>query len=114
MKSYSVINGPISNCAGHLEYVDEQDTYVPSELVGQGLPNGAKTYYCYVLQLERSFSYDVTMDHIILAASNELNFDEDNITFDLEVDRGSLTVHIKYVGTISLTSKEVIILIISV
>ncbi|KAL1827714.1 hypothetical protein ACET3Z_006126 [Daucus carota] len=93
---------------GHLELHDEHDSYVPSELVGQVLQNGVKTYHCYVLQLERSFSYDVKMDHLILAASNELNFDDGkNIAFELEVDRGSLTVHIKYAGTISLTSKQV-------
>ena len=108
-------HGPVLKCAGHLEVHDEHDSYVPSELVGQVLQNGVKTYHCYVLQLERSFSYDIKMDHLILAASNELNFDDGkNIAFELEVDRGSLTVHIKYAGTISLTSKQVISLILSV
>lgn len=92
-------------------YVNEHDIYVPSELVGQGLNNGAKTYYCYMLELDRSFSYDITMDHLILATSSELNFDED-VSFELEVDRGCLTVQVKYAGAINLTSEEVIYLIV--
>lgn len=51
----------------------------------------------------------------MLAASSELNFDEDNnITFELEVDRGSLTVCIKYAGSISLTFEQVIYIIVLV
>ncbi|XP_074323275.1 endoribonuclease Dicer homolog 2-like [Apium graveolens] len=94
---------------GHVDYVDEHDIYVPSELVGQGLKNAAKTYSCYMLELERSFSYDIPVDHLMLAASNKLNFGEDNIAFGLEVDRGSLKVHIKYSESISLTSEQVLI-----
>ncbi|KAK1400758.1 endoribonuclease Dicer-like [Heracleum sosnowskyi] len=93
---------------GHVEHVNEHDIYVPSELVGQGLNNAAKTYYCYMLELDRSFSYDIPMDHLLLAASSELNFGEDNIAFGLEFDRGSLTVRIKYSESISLTSEQVL------
>ncbi|KAK1401517.1 hypothetical protein POM88_001122 [Heracleum sosnowskyi] len=63
---------------GRLDYVDEQDIYVPSELVGLGLIEAGKTYYCYLLELDSRFSYDIKVDHLMLAASSELNFDEDN------------------------------------
>ena len=44
----------------------------------------------------------------MLAASHELNIDEDsNLAFELEVDRGNLSVHIKYARSISLTSEQV-------
>ncbi|KAK1384264.1 Helicase [Heracleum sosnowskyi] len=94
---------------GHLDYVNEQDIYVPSELVGQGLIEAGKTYYCYLLDLDSRLSYDIKVDHLMLAASSELNFDEENnLAFELEVDRGILTVCIKYAGSISLTSEQVL------
>ncbi|KAL1825871.1 hypothetical protein ACET3Z_012649 [Daucus carota] len=93
---------------GHPEYVDEQDIYVPSELVGQDPNNGAKIYYCYLLELDRKFSHDIAVNNLMLAASHELNIDEDsNLAFELEVDRGNLSVHIKYARSISLTSEQV-------
>ncbi|XP_074323641.1 endoribonuclease Dicer homolog 2-like isoform X2 [Apium graveolens] len=93
---------------GHVDYVDEHDIYVPSELVGQGLNHSAKIYYFYLLETNRSFSYDIPMDHLMLAASSELNFGEDGMAFELEVDRGTVTVHVKYSQSMSLTSEKVL------
>nr|XP_017225094.1 PREDICTED: endoribonuclease Dicer homolog 2-like isoform X3 [Daucus carota subsp. sativus] len=94
---------------GHLNYVDEHDIYVPAELVGQGLNSGAKRYYCYLLELERNFTYDIEIDNLMLAARNELKFDEgNNLAFELEVERGIVIVRIKYATPISLTSEEVL------
>lgn len=103
------------NCVGHLNYVDEHDIYVPAELVGQGLNSGAKRYYCYLLELERNFTYDIEIDNLMLAARNELKFDEgNNLAFELEVERGIVIVRIKYATPISLTSEEVMYLILLV
>ncbi|KAF1002409.1 endoribonuclease Dicer homolog 2-like isoform X2 [Apium graveolens] len=93
---------------GHLDYIDEHDIYVPPELVGQVLNEAGKTYYCYLLELDSRFNCDIKVDHLMIAASSELIFDENNLTFELEVDRGSLAVDIKYAGSISLTFEQVL------
>lgn len=64
-------------------------------------------YQCYLIELKQNFNYDVPLHDIILAMRTELEDDILNVNFDMEVDRGTLTVSLKYVGFIELTREQV-------
>lgn len=64
-------------------------------------------YECYLIELKQNFNYDVPLHDIILAMRTELEDDILNVNFDMEVDRGTLTVSLKYVGFIELTREQV-------
>uniref|UniRef100_A0A5B6Z5E8 RNase III domain-containing protein n=1 Tax=Davidia involucrata TaxID=16924 RepID=A0A5B6Z5E8_DAVIN len=87
--------------------VDEQANYFPPELVGHFVNDSTTLYHLYLIELRRNFEYDIPIHDIVLAVRTELELDDENLIFDLEVDQGSLTVHMKYVGVVSLTSEEV-------
>ncbi|KAK2973415.1 hypothetical protein RJ640_011649, partial [Escallonia rubra] len=89
-------------------YVDEQVNYVASEFVSQNANDPLKTYHCYLIELARSFSYEHILHNIVLAVGTELEFG-DTSSFDLDVDGGTLTVGLKYVGIVSFTSEEVLL-----
>ncbi|KAK3016702.1 hypothetical protein RJ639_005640 [Escallonia herrerae] len=93
---------------GFEPYVDEQVNYVPSEFVSQNANDPLKTYHCYLIELARSFRYEHILHNIVLAVGTELEFG-DKSSFDLDVDGGTLTVGLKYVGIASLTSEEVLL-----
>ncbi|KAK3028012.1 hypothetical protein RJ639_040011, partial [Escallonia herrerae] len=94
--------------SGFEPYVDEQVNYVASEFVSQNANDPLKTYHCYLIELARSFRYEHILHNIVLAVGTELEFG-DTSSFDLDVDGGTLTVGLKYVGIASLTSGEVLL-----
>ncbi|KAK3016706.1 hypothetical protein RJ639_005644, partial [Escallonia herrerae] len=93
---------------GFEPYVDEQVNYVASEFVSQNANDPLKTYHCYLIELAQSFRYEHILHNIVLAVGTELEFG-DKPSFDLDVDGGTLTVGLKYVGIASLTSEEVLL-----
>ncbi|KAK3023834.1 hypothetical protein RJ639_044551, partial [Escallonia herrerae] len=93
---------------GFEAYVDEHVNYVASEFVSQNANDPLKTYHCYLIELQRSFGYEHMLHNIVLAVGTKLEFG-DKYSFDLDVDRGTLTVGFKYVGIVSLTSEEVLL-----
>lgn len=97
----------ILKCTGYGAYVDELENYVPPELVSQGSSDSTKSYHCYLIELERNFDYDIPLHNLVIAVRTELKLDDDILDFGLEADKGSLTVHMKYVGVIDLTSEQV-------
>ncbi|XP_058216237.1 endoribonuclease Dicer homolog 2 [Rhododendron vialii] len=94
---------------GYEPYVDEQVCYVPPELVSQWANDSAKSYHCYLIELNRDFEYDVPLHHILLAVRTKLECDDGSMAFGLEVDRGKLTVRMKYIGELNLTSEQVLL-----
>lgn len=59
------------------------------------------------MEIQPKFKCDVLLHHIVLAVRTRLGCDEETLKFDLDVDRGSLIVQLKYVGLIRLASEEV-------
>ncbi|KAG5549523.1 hypothetical protein RHGRI_014751 [Rhododendron griersonianum] len=94
---------------GYEPYVDEQACYVPPELVSQWTNDSAKSYHCYLIELNRDFEYDVPLHHILLAVRTKLECDDGSMAFGLEVDRGKLTVRMKYIGELNLKSEQVLL-----
>ena len=70
-------------------------------------------YYCYLIELKENFSYDIPVRDIVLVVRSELEPDIGSFHFDLDVDKGSLTVNFKYVGLMNLTPDQVISLSLS-
>ncbi|KAJ4721643.1 Endoribonuclease Dicer-like [Melia azedarach] len=65
-------------------------------------------YHHYLIELKQNFYYDVPVHDIVLAMRTELEPDIANLNFDLEVDRGRLTVNLKHVGVMELTPEQVL------
>ncbi|XP_050208112.1 endoribonuclease Dicer homolog 2 isoform X2 [Mercurialis annua] len=95
--------------AGHTPYCDEQPIYFPPELVGQALEKSEAKYYCYLIELNQNFVYEVRVHNIVLVLRNELESDILSMDIDLEVDRGSLAAKMKYIGQICLPPDAVVI-----
>ncbi|KAI3705990.1 hypothetical protein L1987_76242 [Smallanthus sonchifolius] len=88
------------------EYAEEQVQYVPPELVGQFGNDLNKLYHFYSVKLKKSFEYDIPLQDIVLGVNTQLELDSQQLTFDLEVDRGTISVSITYIGTSILTSDQ--------
>ena len=57
--------------------------------------------------MQRNFECNVPLHHIVLGVMTKLEIDDENVAFDLEVDKGNLSVWANYVGAMSLSSEEV-------
>ncbi|TQE05974.1 hypothetical protein C1H46_008398 [Malus baccata] len=90
---------------GSEPYDDEQPSYVPIELVKPWCSNDSSIlYHCYFFELKQNFCYEIPVSNIVLGMRSEL--DHANISFDLEVDRGTITVNLKPAGRIHLSSEQ--------
>ncbi|KAI3507011.1 hypothetical protein L1887_21716 [Cichorium endivia] len=97
----------VNNYLLKYEYVEEEQVqYIPPELVGFG-NNSAKIYHFYMIKLSKHFNYNIPLQDIVLAVSNELQFDNEGSSFDLEADRGNISVSLTYIGTSELTSEQI-------
>jgi len=88
-------------------YVDNQANYFPPELVGH-CENNSTRFHLYLIELQRNFEYNAPLHHIALAVMNELEFDDEKVAFDLELNKGILSVRVKHLGIISLSSEQVL------
>ncbi|KAI3750881.1 hypothetical protein L2E82_21772 [Cichorium intybus] len=89
------------------EYVEEEQVqYVPPEFVGFG-NNSSKLYHFYMIKLNKHFNYNIPLQDIVLAVSSKLDFDSEGFNFDLEADRGIISVSLTYIGTSELTSEQI-------
>ncbi|XP_059665631.1 endoribonuclease Dicer homolog 2-like [Cornus florida] len=109
MESAGMENNGTQQELGNEIYSDDQAKYFPPELVSHCVNDSMNLYHCYLIQLRRNFDYDVPLHDIVFALRTELELDDENMTIDLEVDRGSLTVHVKYVGVVELNSEQVLL-----
>ncbi|XP_034223529.1 endoribonuclease Dicer homolog 2-like isoform X2 [Prunus dulcis] len=99
----------VAICAESEPYDDEQPSYVPAELVKPWCSNDASAlYHCYLIQMKPNFCYDIPVNDIVLGMRSELDCDIANMTFDLEVGRGSITVNFKKATEIHLSSEQVL------
>ncbi|XP_057788683.1 endoribonuclease Dicer homolog 2-like isoform X1 [Salvia miltiorrhiza] len=89
------------------EYLDERARYFPEELIGSHNNKSSMVYFCYLIELEQIFHYDVKPQNIVLAVHKMLHQDLGDFNFDLNADRGKLIVHVKLVGHFTLTPDEV-------
>ncbi|PSS04962.1 Endoribonuclease [Actinidia chinensis var. chinensis] len=89
-------------------YNEEQANYFPPELVSCA-NDSVKSYHCYLIELERNFEYNIPLHHIVLAVRTELEFNDENMAFDLETERGNVAVKMKYVGEIKFPSEQVLL-----
>ncbi|CAB4316895.1 unnamed protein product [Prunus armeniaca] len=100
---------PVAMCAGSEPYDDEQPSYVPAELVKPWCSNDASAlYHCYLIEMKPNFCYDIPVNDIVLGMRSELDCDIANMTFDLEVGRGTITVNFKKAAEIHLSSEQVL------
>ncbi|KAF5462754.1 hypothetical protein F2P56_018736 [Juglans regia] len=94
---------------GNEPYIDEQPSYFPPELVGHIPKNSNILYHYYLMELEQKFAYDIPVHDIVLVLRDKLEPELESLHFDLDVDRGSLTVNFKYVGVINLSTDQVLL-----
>nr|WOA03172.1 DICER-like protein 2 [Abelmoschus esculentus] len=92
---------------GKEPYNDDQPIFFPPELVTQGLQESPTKYYCYLMELKQNFDYKFPVHNIMLLLKSQLEMDEKCVDVELEVDRGTLTVNVKYIGPINLDYDQV-------
>ncbi|PPR81130.1 hypothetical protein GOBAR_AA39584 [Gossypium barbadense] len=92
---------------GKESYNDDQPIFFPPELVNQDSQESMTKYYCYLMELKQNFGYEIPVHNIILLVRSQLEMEAKSI--ELEVDRGTLTVNLKYIGLIRLSSDQVIL-----
>ncbi|KOM37874.1 hypothetical protein LR48_Vigan03g125600 [Vigna angularis] len=94
---------------GNEPYDAIQPTYVPFGLVNCVSTNNDTTYHCYLMELSQNFSYDLCVQDIFLAMRIELDPEIVCSPFDMGFDRGSVSVKLKYKGTMNLSQDEVLL-----
>ncbi|XVF02332.1 hypothetical protein REPUB_Repub04eG0166500 [Reevesia pubescens] len=94
---------------GREPYNDDQPIFFPPELVNQCSQESMTKYYCYLMELKQNFDYEFPVHNIMLLVRSQLEMDGKSVCIELEVDRGMLTVNLKYVGLIRLNSDQVIL-----
>ncbi|KAK8567711.1 hypothetical protein V6N12_006288 [Hibiscus sabdariffa] len=94
---------------GKEPYNDDQPIFFPPELVTQGLQESLTRYHCYLMELKQNFAYMFPVHNIMLLLRSQLEMDEESVGIELDVDRGTLTVNLKYIGPIRLSSDQVIL-----
>ncbi|KAJ6909891.1 hypothetical protein NC652_020793 [Populus alba x Populus x berolinensis] len=98
-----VMKEAVAEDVGNERYDDEQPIYLPPELVSQGPRNLKTKYYCYLIELNQNFAYDIPAHDVVLVMRTELESDViRSMGFDLEAERGLLTVSLRYIGDIDL------------
>ncbi|KAL2341556.1 hypothetical protein Fmac_009496 [Flemingia macrophylla] len=94
---------------GNEPYDENQPAYVPFELVNSVSNNSHTIYHCYLIDLNQNFSYDISVQDIFLATRIELDPEIRSTQFDMDFDRGSLSVKLRYKGTINLLPDQVLL-----
>ncbi|XP_039045031.1 endoribonuclease Dicer homolog 2-like [Hibiscus syriacus] len=94
---------------GKEPYNDDQPIFYPPELVTQGSQEPLAKYYCYLMELNQNFDCEFPVHNVVLLLRNQLEMDERSVEFEMEVDRGALTVNLKHIGSISLYSDQIIV-----
>lgn len=65
-------------------------------------------YHCYLIKLKQNFDCNIPVSDIVLGTRNKLDCDTiANMNFELQVQRGRLTVNFKYAGDVNLCSEQV-------
>ncbi|KAJ6891882.1 hypothetical protein NC651_025165 [Populus alba x Populus x berolinensis] len=95
---------------GNERYDDQQPIYLPPELASQGPRNLKTKYYCYLIELNQKFDYEVPVHDIVLVMRTELESDVlSSMGFELDVERGLLAVSLRYIGDIYLDQVPVLL-----
>ncbi|KAG5240040.1 endoribonuclease Dicer [Salix suchowensis] len=98
-----VIEEAVAEAVGSERYDDEQPIYFPPELASQVPRNLTTKYYCYLIELNQNFAYDISVHDVVLVVRTELESDVlRSMVFDLEAERGLLKVNFRYIGDIYL------------
>ncbi|KAH8501303.1 hypothetical protein H0E87_016207 [Populus deltoides] len=105
-----VMEEAVAEDVGNERYDDEQPIYLPPELVSQGPRNLKTKYFCYLIELNQNFAYDIPVHDVVLVVRTELESDViRSMGFDLEAERGLLTVNLRYIGDIDLEQVLVVL-----
>ncbi|CAJ1962982.1 unnamed protein product [Sphenostylis stenocarpa] len=94
---------------GNEPYDENQPIYAPFGLVNCVTNNSHTTYYCYLMEFGQNFSYHTSVQDIFFAVRVELDPEIGCAQFDMDFDRGSVSVKLRYKGTINLSSDQVLL-----
>ena len=95
--------------AANEPYNEEQPSYVPSELVNHFSNTRDTMYHCYLMELNQNFSDDIS--NIVLAMRIELDPEIGCMQFEMCFDKGSLSIKLRYIGTVNLFPYQVCFLV---
>lgn len=106
---FDVDQGYDDHVNGYELYKDKQVDYFPGEIV-DSWPSFSRIglYHCYMITLNQNFHYDISVNKIILVVKSDLGADTLSYSFNLEADRGTINVDLKYVGPVHLSHEQVL------
>ncbi|XP_052735386.1 endoribonuclease Dicer homolog 2 isoform X4 [Vigna angularis] len=94
---------------GNEHYDENQPIYAPFELVNY-VPNSSHTtYHCYLMEFSQKFCYHTSVQDLFLALRIKLDPEIGCMQFDMDFDRGSVSVKLSYKGTINLSLDQVLL-----
>ncbi|ESW19460.1 hypothetical protein PHAVU_006G127100 [Phaseolus vulgaris] len=94
---------------GNEHYDENQPIYAPFGLVNCVSNSSHTTYHCYLMEFSPNFCYHTSVQDVFLAIRIKLDPEIGCMQFDLDFDRGSVSVKLRYKGTINLSSDQVLL-----
>jgi len=98
--------------SGNEPYDENQPIYAPFELVNCVSNSSHTTYHCYLMEFSQNFCYHTCVQDLFLALRIKLDPEIECMQFDMDFDRGSVSVKLSYQGTISLSLNQVCCLVV--
>ncbi|RAL54301.1 hypothetical protein DM860_001429 [Cuscuta australis] len=92
---------------GCVQYSDGQPRYHPPELIGCHNNDSETVFYCYLIELCQYSYKDIQLQNITLAVKMKLEFGDEKLTFELNVDGDVRVGQLFYVGQLTLTSEKI-------
>ncbi|RAL54473.1 hypothetical protein DM860_001601 [Cuscuta australis] len=92
---------------GCVHYNDKQPKYHPPELIGCHGNDPETVFYCYLIELSQYSYQDTQLQNVILAVKMKLEFGDEKLTLDLNVDGDVQKGRFYYVGEFKLTSEKI-------
>ncbi|XP_047150385.1 endoribonuclease Dicer homolog 2-like [Vigna umbellata] len=94
---------------GNEHYDENQPIYAPFELVNC-VPNSSHTtYHCYLMEFSQKFCYHTSVQDLFLALRIKLDPEIGCMQFDMDFDKGSVSVKLSHKGTINLSLDQVLL-----
>ncbi|XP_019181100.1 PREDICTED: endoribonuclease Dicer homolog 2-like isoform X2 [Ipomoea nil] len=85
-----------------------QPKYFPPELVGTR-DNAPQTLYsCYLIELNRYYYKRTQLQNIILALRTRLESDDENLSFELNIEGGNWVGQTVYIGDVGLSNEQIL------
>lgn len=94
---------------GTESYNDEQADHFPGDFVDSWFSFcSLGLYHCYMITLDQHFPCETSFSDVLLVVKSDLGADLRSYSFNLDAEKGVVTVHLKYSGRVHLNREQVL------